>query len=129
VPAGELSCRRGRAAHDDGNLAEGHGEHVVQHEREPFRGIKGIEDHQQRRTDSVGQQRFFLGSTPPRASELLCHVHALRFLASRPTRLQHVPGHPCHDRGQPAAEVADAGGVRAAQPRPGFLHGVIGVAR
>jgi hypothetical protein len=37
------------------NLVEGHGEHVVQHEREPLGGGEGIEDHEERESDRVGQ--------------------------------------------------------------------------
>jgi len=46
-----------------GDLVEGHGEHVVQHEREPLGGCQGVEDHE-RETDRVGQQRLLLGSIP-----------------------------------------------------------------
>jgi hypothetical protein len=54
-PAGKLTCRRWRAAHDRCDLIERHGEHVVQHEHEPLGGIEGVEDDQECRTDRVGQ--------------------------------------------------------------------------
>jgi hypothetical protein len=44
--AGQLPCRGRGAAHEGSDLIERHGEHVVQHEREPFGGIEGVEDHQ-----------------------------------------------------------------------------------
>ena len=62
--AGELP-RRGRgAAHDGSDLVEGHGEHVMQHKGEPLGGSQGLEHHQQRETDRVGQERFVLGVAP-----------------------------------------------------------------
>jgi len=51
--------RGGRGAlHDRCHLVEGHGEHVVQHEREPLGGGQRVEDDEQRQPDRVGQQRF-----------------------------------------------------------------------
>ena len=48
-------------------------------------------------------------------------------LTPRVARTQHVQAHPGDDRGQPAAEVIDAAGVRPAQAQPGFLDGVVGL--
>jgi hypothetical protein len=62
--ARELPCRRRRASNEGRELVEWHGEHVVQDEREPLGGSQRIEDHEQRQTDRVGQQRFVLGIGP-----------------------------------------------------------------
>ena len=62
--AGELPCRGRRAPHDGSDLIEGHGEHIVQHEREPLGGSQRFEHHEQRETDRVGQQGFMLGGSP-----------------------------------------------------------------
>ena len=79
--AGELPRGVGRAPHDGGDLVEGHGEHVVQHEREPLGGSQGLEHHEQRETDRVGQQRFLLGvDCRPRGSRRLRHVRVQRLL-------------------------------------------------
>src|SRR2546421_10738374 len=43
--ARELSCRCRGASHDGSNLVERYGEEVVQHERETFGGIQGVEYH------------------------------------------------------------------------------------
>ena len=43
------------------DLVERHGEHVVQHERQPLGGRQRVEHHQQREADRVGQHRFVLG--------------------------------------------------------------------
>src|SRR5690606_8621919 len=45
--AGELAGGGGGALHDGGDVVEGHGEHVVQDEREAFGGGEGVQDHQQ----------------------------------------------------------------------------------
>src|SRR6266566_4072620 len=58
--ARELPCRGLRAPHDGSDLVEGHGEEVVQHEREALSGRKRVEYHEQRETDRVGQERFLL---------------------------------------------------------------------
>ena len=58
---------RGRGAiHDGRDLLEGHGEHVVQHEGEPFGRGQRVEDHEQRGTDRVGQKHFVFGIGPLR---------------------------------------------------------------
>src|SRR6266571_3511300 len=59
--ARELPCCSRGALHYSRNLVEGHGKDVVQHEREALGGSQGIEDHEQRETDRVGQQRLVLG--------------------------------------------------------------------
>ena len=52
-----------------------------------------------------------------------------RLLAPRLARAQRVEADAGDHRGQPAAEIVDAGGIGAAQPQPGFLHGIIRLAR
>jgi hypothetical protein len=55
------------------------------------------------------------------------HVHADRLLA--PARAQNVQRHASDHRRQPGAEILDGVGIRAAEPQPGFLHGVVGFAQ
>ena len=53
---------RGRGALDDRrDLIEGHGEHVMEDEREPLGGSQGVEHDEQRQPDRVGEQRLMLG--------------------------------------------------------------------
>ena len=80
--AGELP-RRGRGApHDGSDLLEGHGEHVVQHERDPLAGGQRVQDHEQRGTDRIGQHCFVLGIGPlPATHERLGPVRAQGLLA------------------------------------------------
>jgi hypothetical protein len=42
---------------------------------------------------------------------------------------EHVQAHTGDDRVQPAAEVVDLAGVRAAEAQPGLLDSVVGVVR
>ena len=58
--ARELPCRSLGTAHDRSDLVERQVEHVVQHERETLGGIQGLEHHEQRETDRVGELRFVL---------------------------------------------------------------------
>jgi len=69
--------RRGRGSLDHrGDLLERHGEHVVQHEREPLRGRQRLEHHQQSQPDRVGQQCFVLRVyTVLVADDRVGHVH------------------------------------------------------
>ena len=58
APAGaarQLAGRLGGAVDDRRDLVEGHGEDVVEHEREPLGGAQRFEHHEQRETDRVGQ--------------------------------------------------------------------------
>ena len=60
-PAGELAGRGRRAPDDLGNLVEGHGEHVVEDERDALGRCQLLEDHQQGEPDRVGQDGLVLG--------------------------------------------------------------------
>jgi hypothetical protein len=50
-----------------------------------------------------------------------------RLLTAQLAGAQHVQAHPAYDSGQPTAEVLDVARARPAQPKPGLLHGVIGL--
>ena len=83
--AGELAGRLGGAVDDRRDLVEGHGEDVVEHEREPLGGAQRLEHHQQRETDGVGQQCLVLWVGPVGAvDDRLRDVHVERLLAPRP---------------------------------------------
>src|SRR5262249_59946862 len=53
-PARKLPGRRWRALNYRSDLIERHPEYVVEHEREPLRRGKRLEDHQQGQPDRVG---------------------------------------------------------------------------
>jgi len=98
----------------------------VQHERQALGGIQGVEDHEQRETDRVGQQRFLLGVDPAlTARAWLGHGRFQRLLAPRVARAQHVEADPRDHRGQPSAQVLDAARAGAAEVEPGLLYGVV----
>ena len=79
--AGQLPRGVGRAPHDGSDLIEGHGEHVVQHEGQPLGGSQGLQHHQQRETDRVGQERFLLGVAAIRTTRgPLRHMRIQRLL-------------------------------------------------
>jgi len=126
-PAGQLAGRRGGAVHDRGDLVEGHSEHVVEHEREPFGRGQPVQHHEQGQADRVGQHRLMLGVRAVR--DRVADARVDRVLAAQPARLQHVQRHPGHDRSQPAAQVLHLVGPGPAEPQPGFLHGVVRLAR
>ena len=100
----------------------------MQHEREALGGIQGVEYHEQRETDRVGQERFLLGVHPVLAAhDRVGYMHAQGLLAPRVARAQQVKAHPRDDRRQPSAQVLDAARIGAAEAQPGFLNGVVGL--
>src|SRR2546427_482911 len=119
------------APHDGSDLVEGQVEHVVQHERDPLGGSQRLEYHEQRETDRLGQERVVLGVDPGVAArDRLGRVRAplQRLLGPRRARAQHVEAQPRDDRRQPSPEVLDSARVRAAEPYPGLLNGVVRLA-
>src|SRR5688500_5255106 len=54
-------------------------------------------------------------------------MDAAGLLATSPARAQGVEADAGDDRRQPAAKVLDSGNVSAADPKPGFLNGVVGL--
>ena len=81
-PARQLPGRVRRPPHDRGDLVERHGEHVVQHERQPLRGSERVEHDQQGEADRVGEQRFVLRIDPVGAThDRVGNVHVERLLA------------------------------------------------
>jgi len=112
-----------RPPHDRGDLLERDREQVVQHERQPLGRRQGVQHHQERQADRVGERRLVLGGG---------HGHRVggrvgRDFPLRGPGAQHVQADPCHHRGQPAAEVAHRAGVGAAEPQPRLLDGVVGL--
>ena len=55
-------------------------------------------------------------------------MRAHRLLAPRFARAQHVEADAGDHRRQPAAEIFDRRSIGAAQPQPGFLHGIVDLA-
>ena len=124
--ARELPRRRRRPADDRRDLVERHGEHVVQHEGDPFGGRQRVEDDEHREPDRVAQQGFLLGIDPVlRTQDRIREVGLERRLAARPARPQHVEADATDDRRQPRPQVVDLARVGAAQADPGLLDGVV----
>ena len=130
-PAGELAGG-GRGALDHRrDLVERHGEHVVQHERQPLGRGERVQHDQQRQPDRVGEQRLLLGVAGRSAVTIGSGTwHVERLLAAvsrrdrsmfRHTRATTVVSQP------PRFSTSSASG--AAEPQPGLLHGVVGLAR
>jgi hypothetical protein len=127
-PRGEHLRGVGGPAQDGPDLDERELEHVVQDERESLGRAEGVEHHEQRQSDRVGEQRLVLRAYGPvRHEEGVGPVEAVRRLPRRASAPQRVQAQAGHDRGQPAAQVVDPVGVAAAQPDPRLLDGVLGV--
>jgi hypothetical protein len=124
-----LPGRGGGPLDHHGDLLERYGEHVVQHEREPFGRRERLQHHQQRQPDRVGEHRLLLGvAAVLRADDLVWCLRLEGVLAAPLAGAQRVEAHSSHHCGQPRTQVLHAVGVGAAEAQPGFLHGVVGVA-
>ena len=127
--ARELPSRVGRALHDRRDLLERHREHVVQDERESLGGSEGLEHDQEREADRVGQQSLVLGvGAVGGIDDRVGHVHVERLLTPRLARSEHVQRDARDHCRQPCSEVLDLAPIGAAEPYPGILHGVVGLA-
>ena len=130
-PAGQLAGGLRRPLDDRRDLVERHGEHVVQHERQPLGRRQGVQHHEQRHSHRVGQHRLVLGiDFADRIDDGIRHLGDEFFGGPRPAAAQRVQADPCHHCGQPGVEVGYLAGilaVAAAQPQPGLLHGVLSV--
>ena len=85
--ARELACRRRCAVHDRRDLVEGHGEHVVQHEREALGRLEHLEHDEQREADRVGEERLLLGvDAVRRADDRVGHERLERVLPAGAAR-------------------------------------------
>ena len=125
------SCRAaaGDALDHRRDLLERHGEHVVQHERQPLGRRQRLQHHQQRQPDRVGQQRLVLrvdpssrltiGSGTCTSSGSSRRVSRERSMF-RHTRATTVVSQP--------PRFSTLAGVGAAEPQPGVLDGVVGLA-
>ena len=102
----------------------------MQHEREPLRRRQRLEHDEQRQADGIGQQRLVLGIDPVHpVDKRIGEPSGERLLPPGLARAQHVQAHPTDNGRQPGAEVLDATGVGAAEAKPGFLDGVVGLAQ
>ena len=124
-PAG--APRRG-ALDDGGDLLERHGEHVVQHEREPLGGISVSSTTSSARPTESASTASCSGPVPSALVAIPSGRWAPAGSSPGFPRPQHVEGHPGHDRRQPPVQVLDRARVGAVEPDPRLLHHVVGFA-
>ena len=128
APAGaarELTGRVGRALEHHRDLVERHREHVVEDEREALGRAQGLEHHEHREADRVGELGLVGGVAVVTDDDRVGNAHVERLLGSRPASAQDVETHAGRDRREPPADVVDRGHVGAARrgstspgPRP-----------
>jgi hypothetical protein len=95
----------------------------------PSGRAQGVEHHQERHADRVGEERLVLGvAAARRVDDRVGEVDLESLLSVRGARAQQVERDAGDDRGQPAAEVLDLAHVGSADPDPGVLHGVVRLA-
>ena len=127
-PAGQFAGGFWRPLDDRCDLVERNREHVVQDERQSFRRCQGVQNHEQRHSDRVGQHRLMLGiDVADGVDDGIRHLGDELFRWPSPAASQGVQADPCHHGRQPRVEVVHLAGVDAGQPQPRFLHGILGV--
>jgi hypothetical protein len=92
-PAGELPRGVGRSPDDGRDLVERQVEDVVQNERHPLGRTQGIEEHEQRGPDGVGEHEIVFGSAVS-GSKLSSRRVRRERRRSRHTRATTVVSHP-----------------------------------
>ncbi len=98
----------------------------MQNEREPFSGRQPVEHHEQCDAYRVGQQRLTFGITAVIArDDRIRLVRVQGVLTPGGARPEHVQAYPRDHRRQPAAEVLDLAALRATEPKPALLDGVV----
>ena len=108
------SCRAaaGERPDDGGDLLEGDGEQVVQHEGQALRRAEGVEHHEERKAHRVREDGLVLGvGNGRRPDARLEHAVAQRVLPPGRPGAQHVQADARGDRGQPPREVLHLAGV------------------
>ena len=68
---------------------------------------------------------FWVNAVVPATHDGVRHVRTKRLFSPGAARAEHVQTDSCNDAGQPSVEVLDAGGVGAAEAKPGLLHSVV----
>ena len=92
-------------------------------------GRQRLEHHEQREPDGIGDQHLLLGvGLLVDLDDRLGHPGADIVLAARLPGAQHVDADAADDRGQPRAGVVDRLLLGAAEPQPGFLQRILGLA-
>ena len=101
----------------------------MQDEGQPFGRGQRFEHNQQRQADRVGEQRFVLGiGALGGVDDRVGHADVERLLVPRVPRAERVQRDARDDGRQPAAEVLDLARVRATDPEPRVLDGVVSFA-
>jgi hypothetical protein len=118
-----LASRRrvGRAVEDGADLVEGDCEHVGEDVGEPLRRRQRLGHGEQRLVLGVGA----VGAVDDRVRQ--AGVEGL--LAARLAGAEHVERHASDGGDEPGFELVAPAGVRAAEPDPRLLDGVVGLAR
>ena len=99
------------------DLVEWHGEHVVEHERNPLGGSQRLEADEERETDRVAEKHLMLGIDPVIAIEDgLRNEPGEGLLTPRCPRAEHIETDSRSDGRQPPAHVLDVGRVGPADP-------------
>ena len=98
----------------------------MQHKGQPLGGRQGLQDDEEGDADRIGKHRLGFGIDGS-VTSCACGSVVERLFRTGAAGSQHVQADPCHDGGQPAAQIAHIGDVGAIHPQPRLLHRVLGL--
>jgi hypothetical protein len=104
----------------------------VEHERESLRGLEGLQHHEEREADRVGEHRIGLRIPVGAGDHRIGYVRGILtegILPARCPRPQHVQAHTRDDGREPGAQVHDVVDIGPAEANPAFLDRILGFAR
>jgi hypothetical protein len=113
---GQLPGRSRRAIDDRPDLVKRDAEHVVEHERQAFRGRERLQDDEQSQPDGIGDEHFVF-----RIAAFAFHNGFRQPIAELafppvPAAPQHVEADAADDRREPGLQIRDPGGVTTIKP-------------
>jgi hypothetical protein len=127
-PAGQHLRGRGAPAEHRCDHGERDLEHVVEHERHPFRRGECVHDDVERKAHGVREQGLLLRidqGVPCRLERGHAGADLKRLFGPHPAPAERVQADPAGHRGEPAAQVLDAVATGPGKAQPGLLDGVV----
>ncbi len=101
----------------------------MQHECESLRRLEGLQDHEERESDRVGEYRVGLRIPVGASDDRIGNVNVQCIFPARCSRSQHVEAQARDDGREPGAQVLDAADIGPAESNPALLDRILGFAR
>jgi hypothetical protein len=111
-----LPGRSRRAIDDRRDLVKRDAEHVVEHERQAFRGRERLQDNEQSQPDGIGDEHLVFRIAAPAFHDGFRQPIAELAFPPAPAAPQHVEADAADDRREPALQIRNPGSVATVEP-------------